>query len=92
MGFTSEMIVLSLVSGVIIGVLYVIENAVVKLLKLNKVFAFIFDSLFMCLVAVICFLVSLAISAGFPRLLQYLFTAIAFACVLFIVPGFKSEE
>ncbi len=73
---SDKTIFLSLTIGVIIGMLYSINRAIVEVFAVKKVTVFFFDFTFVALSTVLSFLGALAISAGFFRIWQVLFEII----------------
>ncbi|MFI3207229.1 MAG: spore cortex biosynthesis protein YabQ [Clostridia bacterium] len=89
---SAEVIVSSLFLGLILSLIYLFMSFIRKKFKPKKYIVFIIDILFALLCCVLSFLLSLAISAGFPRLMQYLLEGLAFCCVMYVFSGNKKRK
>jgi len=86
--YITEVTVLCLVSGVLLGLLFLLMKIVKLALRIGKVGEAVFDILFWAVMAVVFFLLSLAISGGQLRFVQLALSLIGLFAILLIFDPF----
>ncbi len=87
----SEIVTVSLISGVGLGVVWFFQNFISHMFLKSKIVIFLVDALFVLFACVVSFLIAIAVSAGFPRLIQFACELIGFFSVLYLSDGLKTK-